>query len=251
MEDAISDTLGSKKWSGFWSGVIWFIVGYLCIIASYEISYIILATITVARHGPEIGKAKIRELSVDGDLVSIAFLISLPLILTVIFFVVKKRRKQPVFSFLGFTAVTKATITKWLAIAASFLLANIITGKIFDRPPFPDWVISAYNATDIIWLFFIAVIILGPIAEEVLYRGYIIRVWSSSAVGPIFSTLLLSIIWAATHWQYDFYDMTWIFLLGILLCISRIQTRSIYPAIIIHTFWNAASTIDLIFQSTA
>lgn len=251
MEVAASELQEKKSWSGFWSGLIWYAVGYFCIIATQLVAIIALMIIEVVQSGSELSEARIQESFLDGDALSISFIIFLPLILGILSFVVKIRRRQPLFSYLGFKVVSKAVLAKWVSTAVALLIIAYICGLIFNRPPFPEWIIKAYASTDIVWLFLLTITVLGPVAEELLYRGYIIKVWANSIVGPIFGTLLLSVLWAVTHLQYDFYDMAWIVILGIVLCMSRLSTKSIYPAMIIHIGWNAVSTLALVSQNSA
>ena len=99
--------------------------------------------------------------------------------------------------------------------------------------------------TDYLWLLFLTIAVLAPLSEELLYRGYMMKVWAESAIGPVWGTLLVSLLWAATHLQYGLYEMAYIFVFGILLCVSRLKTDSIIPALAMHVSWNALSFIVL------
>lgn len=239
-----------KTWSGFWSGLIWYAVGFFCIIVTQIVAHFLLMAFGVVRFGSELNEAETHELYLDGDALSISFILLLPLFIAILLFVVKIRRKQSFFSYLGFRAVSKGVLGKWLLMALALLIVVFICEKIFNRPPLSEWIITVYASTDVVWLFFLSVTVLGPVAEELLYRGYIIKAWADSIVGPIFGTLILSVLWALTHLQYDFYDMAWIVVFGIFLCTSRLKTRSIYPAVIIHIGWNVVSFLPLIGQNS-
>ena len=74
----------------------------------------------------DLNEAKVKELFLDGDALSISLIILLPVIIAILSFVVKIRRKQPFFSYLGFKFVTKAVIIKEL-------LSNVVYDKVRQR----------------------------------------------------------------------------------------------------------------------
>jgi uncharacterized protein len=251
MEVTESVCEGGKTWSGFWSGLIWYAVGFICIQVSYILAGIVLIAIECARVGVELSKSRITQIFFGGDTLSIAFVFLLPVMIAMLAFVVKKRRKQPLLIYLGFRDVTKSVLASWLLIAGVLLSISFVCGKVLNRPPVPEWFLTAYSSAKMVWLFWLSVTVIGPISEELLYRGYIIKVWEKSLIGPIFGTLFLSVLWAATHLQYDFYDMAWVFIFGTVLCISRLRTKSIYPAIVMHIAWNTASYFMMVYQCAA
>jgi membrane protease YdiL (CAAX protease family) len=243
----VSETSNEKKsWSGFWSGFIWFIVGFVCIAASQIAAIAVLAVLEVIQFGAELSEERMEEIALDGDALAFAFLFSLPMIVAILAFVVKIRRRKPFFDYLGIRPVEKKVLAIWLLYAVGFFVAALVCDRIFSRPPIPEWMLTAYISADYPWLFFISVAVLAPLSEELLYRGYIIRVWAESISGPVVGTVLLSLMWAAIHLQYGLYDMTWIFFMGIILCVSRLRTNSIVPAFIIHAAWNTVSLVILV-----
>jgi membrane protease YdiL (CAAX protease family) len=89
--------------------------------------------------------------------------------------------------------------------------------------------------------------LLGPLLEELLFRGYILKTWMQSKLGPLRAGVLVSLLWALIHLQYDAYDMFWVFLLGLLLSWSRLKTESIYPPLLLHVFWNSVASAQLLY----
>ena len=235
-----------RSWSGFWSGLIWFIAGFACIVVSQTAAVFVVAVLETNRFGTELSRERITELTIEGDALSFAFLFLLPMITAMLAFVVKRRRRQPFLEYLGFRPVEKTVLAKWVLYTIVFFAAAYVCDRIFSRPLIPEWMLTAHGTANYPLLFYFSVAVLGPISEELLYRGYIIRVWAESAAGPVFSTALLSLMWAGIHLQYDSYDMIWIFLMGVILCASRLRTNSIIPALIIHLSWNTVGLVMLI-----
>lgn len=234
------------KWSAFWSGWLIFFIGFFWIVVAQIIAVVILAVMSISQSQSELSEAEIIALFLDGDSIGIAFLFALPLTIITLFTVVKFRRKMTFANYVGLQLVKVGELIRWLTYLAIFAIVAVSCEKIVGRPPAPEWMKAAYDSTDYVWLFFVSVVILGPITEELLYRGYIQRVWSQSKLGIMGSIMMVSFIWAGTHFQYDLYDMTWIVLFGVILGISRLKTGSIIPAIAMHMSWNAISLISMV-----
>lgn len=249
----ISETASEKRsWSGFWSGLIWVIIGTVIILGSQFFALFCVIVWEAIRSGAdEISDDRMMTIMNSGDVLSLSFLIALPLIAAMLAFAVMVRRKSSFLAYLGIRLVEKRTWLIWVLAAFGLLIANSLSDWIFDRPPVPDVMVTIYQNTEYPWLLFITIALLAPLLEELLYRGYVIRVWSESVIGPVAGTVLVSLIWAATHQQYDLYNMVWVFLLGVLLCLSRLRTQSIIPSYSIHVGWNSIGFAAMAFYGTA
>ena len=63
-------------------------------------------------------------------------------------------------------------------------------------------------------------------------------------MGPIGAIIVTSFLWAAIHIQYDLYDLTTIFLLGLGFGIARFKSGSVLLTIGLHSFSNLIATIE-------
>ena len=233
-----------RSWAGFWSGVIWFLIGFILILSTQVGAVVILGIIESIQYGGEITEERIDQLFTDGESVGIAFILLLPLLVMALAFAIKIRRKRFFFEYLAFNKVTIKSLILWLTAAFLLLVAFEYISQLFERPV-PEWVMTTYKTTDNYFVLFVGMVIFGPFCEEILFRGYIYRAWAESIIGPYAGCILLSILWAAIHMQYELFEMTMIFALGLLLGWSRLKSGSLYPPIVIHVFWNLASFIHL------
>jgi membrane protease YdiL (CAAX protease family) len=84
-------------------------------------------------------------------------------------------------------------------------------------------------------LAFFTLVILAPLAEEVLFRGYLFGKLRQHA--PVWLAILItSVLFGIAH-------MAWnvgidVFALSIILCLVRVLTRSLWPAILLHSLKN-------------
>jgi membrane protease YdiL (CAAX protease family) len=85
--------------------------------------------------------------------------------------------------------------------------------------------------------------VLGPVAEELLYRGAmfaaILRRWG---IWP--AVLVPSIIWGLSHSQYEWWVVTSITASGVLLAMVRWKGGSLYLPVILHAAWNLLDTLN-------
>ncbi len=86
------------------------------------------------------------------------------------------------------------------------------------------------NASDLV-LAFIALVILPPIAEELLFRGYLFGKLRQEN-GFWISTIITSLLFGLVHLQWNVGIDT--FVLSIFLCILREKTGSIWTSMLLH-----------------
>lgn len=89
-------------------------------------------------------------------------------------------------------------------------------------------------------LFALGLVLTGPLEEEVLFRGFFYR-GASAGLGNAGAIVLLSLIWAATHVQYETYYIAQIFILGLALGWLRWWSGSLLLPLALHVLMNAAS----------
>ncbi len=84
----------------------------------------------------------------------------------------------------------------------------------------------------------LAVGVLGPIAEELIFRGLLQGLLTKTRLGPAISIVLIAAVWAAIHVDYSFTVIAILFVCGLLLGVSRWRTGSLIPAMVMHVIWN-------------
>src|SRR5262249_28712354 len=65
-----------------------------------------------------------------------------------------------------------------------------------------------------------AVVVVGPIGEEIMFRGFLYRGWvrPGFVVTPV---IMLTLLWSAMHMQYDWFGISQVFLTGLVLAWLR------------------------------
>lgn len=84
-------------------------------------------------------------------------------------------------------------------------------------------------------LAFITLVVIAPVAEEILFRGYLYGKLKKRTVRWV-AILLTSALFGLAHGQWNVAVDT--FILSIVLCLLRDMTGSLWPAIILHMIKN-------------
>ncbi len=98
-------------------------------------------------------------------------------------------------------------------------------------------------------LTFISLVILPPIAEEVLFRGFMFEGLKRS-MSPVLAGVITSAIFAAAHLPEGASHLLWIgaldtFTLSLVLVYLKQKTKSLWPGIILHALKNLVAFISL------
>ena len=83
----------------------------------------------------------------------------------------------------------------------------------------------------------LAVCILGPIAEELLFRGWFFGALQKR-VGTGVSIAATAVGWALLHYTYSWQVILVIVVDGLLLGLARWKTRSVFPPVVMHALYN-------------
>ena len=114
-----------------------------------------------------------------------------------------------------------------------------------SRPIVPPFMVEAYRTAGFVPLFWLALIVAAPLAEETLFRGFLFEGIVRSRLGAIGTVILSSLTWALIHMQYELYGIATIFVSGLLLGYVRLKTGSLYATMFLHGLMNLVATIEV------
>lgn len=84
-------------------------------------------------------------------------------------------------------------------------------------------------------LVFVALVIVTPIVEEVIFRGFLFKAYVRTFGLPV-AAVLVSLVFAVAHGQLNVALDT--FILSLFLCYLRFSTGSLWPSILLHAVKN-------------
>lgn len=170
-------------------------------------------------------------------------------ILLVVGFIKIRRNNIGVKNYLKLNNVPIMAVMQWLGLL--FILVSVLSLiSFFIGRPFVDkYFLSAYFSAKNQLLFWCSVALIGPISEEVLFRGFLLEGLRQSKFGAVGAILISSFMWTIIHFQYDLYDLSQLFIIGLLMGMGKIYTKSLYTPIAIHSLMNLGVLINSAYYS--
>jgi membrane protease YdiL (CAAX protease family) len=239
-----SDVVTSQKvrpW-GPWASIGWTILAIVLWQGIQLVVFVVFLAVMMSK-GP---KAKINDLVTNGQLISIATLVSTPALLGLVALLVAARR-IPVRDYLALTwPPGRQVIVAVVGLALLIAVSDTAT-YLLGREIVPPFMTDVYRTS---WppLLLVALIGAAPLGEETLIRGFLYRGIADSRWGPVAAIVISSTAWALLHVQYDFYGIGTIALMGVYLGVVRFRTSSLLLTMLLHALANSVATAELLVQ---
>ena len=99
-----------------------------------------------------------------------------------------------------------------------------------------------------LWPLIVAVVIVGPAGEEIMFRGFLFRGWVTPDRRGVVAVLVITLIWSAMHVQYDLFGITQVFVTGLVLGWIRWRSGSTALTILLHMLVNLGATTEAILK---
>jgi membrane protease YdiL (CAAX protease family) len=179
---------------------------------------------------------------------SLATIFSAPVAVGLSLFFAWLRKGMNVRDYLGLRWPGTKTTVRWCIALLGFVAVSDTVSVLLGKPIVPQVMEDIYRRAQILPLLWVAVLGAGPIAEEFLFRGFLLTGLRHSRLGATAAVILTSAVWAAIHQQYDTFGIALVFLLGIILGIVRVRTGSTLLCILLHAFLNFIATIQVVLS---
>ena len=128
-----------------------------------------------------------------------------------------------------------------------FMIASQALTYWLDKAP-SDFVDPLYQSVSSVWLLVLAIVVVAPIYEELIFRGLLWKAvseqfaeQSSEAYSAIIASILTSLIFAVIHLQYGIYEISTIVVLALVFCYARYKSGSLLLPILLHIINNGAA----------
>jgi CAAX protease family protein len=105
---------------------------------------------------------------------------------------------------------------------------------------------SASAAGWLPWLLLVVVVV-APIGEETLFRGFLFRGWHRSPRDIWAVIIATALLWALTHVQYNPYFMAQVFVIGLVFGWFRYRSGSTILTMVLHGLVNLESTLETVW----
>lgn len=183
---------------------------------------------TEAAGNPDVGRYFI-DLTIVRGTVGIALLYG----------IVRLRVDHRIWDFLALAPVPPLTFLRWVGYTALIVLAVEVLEPLLREGlggSGPDDPLAAAELTIVMVL---AVAVVAPIFEEVVFRGFLFQGLRATSLGTGGTILVLTSIWTLLHAQPDPATMIFVFCLGLVFAAARVRTGSLLVPIGLHGLFNA------------
>ena len=163
-----------------------------------------------------------------------------------IFFILwrMKKRKIPL-SELGSLEIQRKPLFLSIFLLAAFLLLEEFYFYVLGIE-MPESFIEFMLAEPIL-LGFISVVVVAPIIEEFLFRGFLYSQLRRSFLKDWGAVAISSLVWTAIHFQYEVGILFFLFLFGLFLGYFRIKYNSLLIPVALHALNNLIAFILTIY----
>jgi membrane protease YdiL (CAAX protease family) len=190
--------------------------------------------------------AHLPDFTGDGVAVTLIILISTPVQVALLWGMARQAGPAParylglIWPRRGETAAGVIAVVAFIALGNAvswFAGQNIVTG--FQT----DIYRTAAAAGWLPWLW-LAVVVVTPVGEETLFRGFLFRGWHHGARDAWLAIAFTAALFAAVHVQYDLYVIAQVFVCGLMLGWFRWATGSTVLTMLMHGLINLEGMVE-------
>lgn len=220
--------------------------GALGICAWFAVQFAVIILFIVWRDTTAPGSVDMQRMADDGFLLAFVTVAAAPAWIGVSVLAARWRGWRPR-DYLALIVPRRGEIAFGAVVMLVLLVASDLFTLLVGREVVPGFMREAYLSarnSGSLTLFFLAVVVVAPISEEIAFRGFLFRGLSASWLGVSGAIIATSAAWGAMHVQYDGLTLAQIFCIGLLLGWIRWASGSTLLTIMLHMLANLAACIQ-------
>jgi membrane protease YdiL (CAAX protease family) len=232
----------SPRLWGPWATIGWTLLCIVVMVVFQTIATVIFMAFRIAMNP----RARFDDLATNGNLWALAGLLSNPAGIGLVALLIRVRRYS-IRDYLALYWPSGQSVAIALAGLAALLFASDLTTYLLSKPIVPQVMVDVYRTA---WLpgLLLVLVVVAPIGEETVFRGFLYTGIAASRAGPLVAILVSSIIFAALHVQYDWYGMVIIAFTGLYLGVVRYKAQSLLLNMLLHGIVSAVATLEVIIK---
>jgi membrane protease YdiL (CAAX protease family) len=238
MSDIALETAAPRSPWGLWATLGWVILAFVLSAVAGLVVLLIWRPDAVMSGGVDMLK--------DGPLISITTIAS-AVVQVGTLALAARLAHWPAGEYLGLVRPAARPTLITIAILIVFLLGYDGLTYLLGRDVVTPFQVDTYRSArdsgtlPLLWLTFV---IAAPVAEEIIFRGFLFRGWIRSERSALPGILVISALFAVIHVQYDWFGILQVFFIGLLLAIVRWRSGSTLLTILMHVLANLWATFE-------
>jgi membrane protease YdiL (CAAX protease family) len=179
---------------GFWGTLIW---GAVILIIGCILQIVALFAVVLRRYGDieKLSGSELAQVSIstsDSGLgLSVVTFLTTVVGGGLVIGVIKLKRDSVLREYLCIKPVSLATMRNWLGLLGGLLIIEELLAIALGHSR-SEFMSVAYATANPVWLLWIAIVIAAPLFEETLFRGFLLKGFAASFMGPIGAVIVTS-----------------------------------------------------------
>ena len=236
-----------RPW-GLWTTLGWSLLGLLLELIVTLVLILIAGVLAGLTGSAAMSSAEfLMDLTMSGLFLSVSSVVMLPVGFAYLILITYLRGWRPV-EYLALKRSTARQTVFWLAVTVAYMVTSDTVTILLGRDIVPPFMVDVCKTAVFLPLLVLAVVLVAPLFEEVVFRGFMYRGIAASRLGPAGAILIATILWSLLHVQYDSYGMAHVLVGGVLLGLARYSTGSVVPPILMHMLNNAGGTAQALVE---
>lgn len=229
-----------KIW-GYWATLGWAILAFLA-------GQLVGSAVLLWQHAGAL--SSLLETPYDGILVTLFVVISNPVTIGVIIVAVWFARADPA-DYLALKRPRRRDVILGLVCLVGLIAVCDALLYLSGRELVTQFQLQSYTtAAAEGWLLpmWFGAVIVAPAGEEIMFRGFLFRGWARTERSLWPAIIVISVLWASLHVQYDWTGIAQIFVIGLFLGWMRWRSGSTLLTFFLHALFNLEGTMETVVQ---
>jgi membrane protease YdiL (CAAX protease family) len=193
-----------------------------------------------------VGLAHLPDFSGDGVAVALIIFVSIPVQLAMLYLLAQRGGGSAV-DYLGLKWPSRNELGIGVALTVGLIILGNAVSWILGRTIVTSFQLDIYRtaaAAGWLPLLWLAVVVVTPIGEETLFRGFLFRGWLRTPRDAWPVIVVTAVLWALVHVQYDAYVIAQVFVFGLMLGWLRWATGSTILTMLLHGMINFEGMLE-------
>lgn len=229
----------------FWGSCLWTLAAVAVWMA---VQLLVIVTLLILFDvGDQLSDPEVEAFASHAVVVSLVAITAVPAELAVIWLAIRYVR----WTFADYLALvwpSRRHLVTGLACIAILLPLADLSSYLSGQPIVPEFVRNLYltaRESGTLWLLGLALVVAAPLAEELVFRGFMFRGLAASRLGVAGAIVIPSAIWSVMHIQYSAFYIAHIFVIGVVLGWLRARSGSTFLTLILHAIINLTSLVQI------